>query len=55
MLFFFTSKQITTGAPTMDVMAFMGKVKSIPGIWDTVSQANMIIAPINSVAQKRVL
>ena len=39
------------GAPKIEVIAFIGKVKSIPGICEMVSQHNINKAPINMVAQ----
>ena len=39
----------------MDVMAFMGKVKSNPGICETVSQNNIMMEPTSSVAPNKTL
>ncbi len=44
---------MTTGAPNIEVMALIGKVISIPGIWETTSQTNIVDAPKNKVAQNK--
>ena len=36
---------MTTGAPNIDVIALIGNVISIPGIWETTSQINIMAAP----------
>ena len=38
--------QITTGAPNKEVIAFIGKVNSLPGSWAIASQINSAMAPI---------
>ena len=44
---------MTIGAPMIEVMALMGNVNSKPGIWETISQNNIIIAPIKSVPKNK--
>jgi hypothetical protein len=39
----------------IEVIALIGNVKSNPGICETVSQNNIIIAPIKIVLQNKVL
>ena len=46
---------MTTGAPKIDVIALIGKVKSKPGNCETVSQSSIITAPSKMVAKNKVL
>ena len=44
---------MTTGAPTIDVIAFMGNIISDPGNCETISQKSMTMAPKIKVPQNR--
>ena len=46
---------MTTGAPKIEVIALIGKVKSKPGNCETVSQSSIITAPSKMVAKNKVL
>ena len=45
---------MTTGAPIIEVIAFIGNVKSNPGICETISQNNMMMDPIKMVLQNNI-
>ena len=49
-----TNSQITIGDPIIEVTAFIGNVKSLPGNWAMISQNNKIIAPSKIVLQNKV-
>lgn len=49
-----TSSQITIGAPKRVVIAFMGKVYSLPGNWAIVSLISMINAPTTAATGRTI-
>jgi len=52
---FLINNQITIGAPKIDVIALIGKVKSKPGNCEIVSQSNIISAPNTMVDKNNIL
>lgn len=44
---------MTTGAPMIEVIALIGKVKSVPGSCEKISQKIIVIAPNSNVAQNK--
>ena len=42
-------------SPKIEVIAFIGKIISVPGIWVMLSQISIIIAPKSNVLQNKIL
>jgi hypothetical protein len=52
---FLTNNQITIGAPKIEVTALIGKIISVPGTWEMISQISIIMAPKSKVLQNNIL